>query len=121
MQTEPTIQDAYQLAHKLAIEVHRMTLALPHFEEHEEASRLRRSSKAIPVNAAQVFGRKGDDPMYLRFMIWANASCDETIEHLKLLADTGSFKRKEWAEYFLAEYARLKEMLSRSADACLKQ
>lgn len=39
--------DIFQLAKKLAIEIHRMTLEFPKFELYEEGSQIRKSSKSI--------------------------------------------------------------------------
>lgn len=44
----------YQLSHKLAVELHPVTLKLPKFELYEEGSQIRRSSKAIPANIVKV-------------------------------------------------------------------
>jgi len=37
----------YQLAHQLALKVHKMTLELPKLEMYEEGSQIRRSSKSV--------------------------------------------------------------------------
>lgn len=37
----------YKDAHRLALEVHKISLALPKFELYEEGSQIRRSSKAV--------------------------------------------------------------------------
>jgi four helix bundle protein len=51
--------EIYQLAKKLAIEVHKMTLdELPKFEMHEEGGQIRRSSKSTGSNIVEGFGRK---------------------------------------------------------------
>ena len=42
--------EIYQLAHRLAIEVHRVSLILPKFEAYEEASQLRRAAKSVSAN-----------------------------------------------------------------------
>lgn len=43
--------EIYQLAQKLAVEIHRMSLTdLPKFEMYEEGGQIRRSSKSIVSN-----------------------------------------------------------------------
>jgi four helix bundle protein len=50
--------EIYQLAHRLAVEIHVMTLKLPQFEQYGEGSQIRRSSKAVVANIVEGFGRK---------------------------------------------------------------
>jgi len=45
--------EIYKLSHKLAVEIHGVTLKeLPKFEMYEEGSQIRRSSKSIVTNIA---------------------------------------------------------------------
>ncbi len=81
--------EIYQIAHRLAVEVHSMTLKeLPKFETYEEASQSRRASKSIPANIAEGFGRRRYKAEYIRFLIYSLSSCDEMSAHLRLLKDT---------------------------------
>lgn len=50
--------DIYKRAHKLAIEIHEMSLNLLKFEIYEEGSQIRRSSKSIKSNIVEGFGRR---------------------------------------------------------------
>ena len=51
--------DIYQLAHKLAVEIHQMSLTnLLKFELYEEGSQIRRSSKSVVTNIVERFGRR---------------------------------------------------------------
>ena len=82
--------DIWKLARQAAIAGHRMTLqGLPKFEMHEEASQIRRSGKSIPANIVEGFGRRRYKQEFIRFLVFAHASCDETIEHLEMLFETG--------------------------------
>ena len=109
--------EIYKISHKLAIEIHKMTLGLPSFEMYEEGSQLRRSSKAIASNIVEGFGRKKYQPDYLRFLIIAHSSCNETIEHLEILHETGSLKEKPKFEYFAKEYDVLGRKLNKFIQA----
>jgi len=83
------------LAHKLSVEIHRMTVEdLPKFEQYEEGEQIRKSSKSIPTNIVEGFGRKRYKDDFIRFLTIAHASCSETIEHLEILYDTGSLKKE---------------------------
>jgi four helix bundle protein len=105
--------EVYRLAHNLAVEVHKMTLTeLPKYEQYEEASQLRRSTKSISCNLVEGFGRRRYKAEYLRFLVFSHASCDETIEHLALLRDTLSL-HEDRANYFLGKYDLLGRKLSR--------
>ncbi|MBU4310476.1 four helix bundle protein [bacterium] len=113
--------EAYKLAHKLAVEVHKITLSdLPKFEMYEEGNQVRRSSKSIPSNIVEGFGRKKYQQEYIKHLTYALASCDETKEHLELLFETESFKNKEKFDYFLKEYENLGRKLYRLKEAVEK-
>ncbi len=102
------------MAHKLAVEIHKMTLReLPKFEIYEEGSQIRRSSKGVVSTIVEGFGRKVYQQDYLKFMIYAHSSCDETKEHLGLLFGTDSLKSKEKFDYFLSEYEKLSKMINK--------
>ena len=83
--------DIWQLAREVSIEIHRMTLEiLPKFEMYEEASQIRRSVKSIRSNIVEGYGRRRYKLDFIRFLTYAHASCDETIDHLETLYETGS-------------------------------
>lgn len=112
--------EIYQIAHRLAVELHQMTLELPKYEIYEEGSQIRRSSKAISANIVEGFGRKRYRQDYIRFLVYAHASCNETIEHLELLYETKSLKDKDKFEYFLKEYDKLGRKLNLFIQAVVK-
>ena len=104
--------EVYKLAHRLAVEIHKMTLSeLPKFEEYEEGRQIRRAAKSIPVNIAEGYGRRRYKSDYLRFLICSLASCDETAEHLRLLKDTQSLPENR-SDYFLSNYNDLGRKLN---------
>lgn len=87
--------EIYQLARKLSVECHRISLLLPKFELYEEGSQLRRASKSIVSNIVEGFGRRRYKNEFIKFLVYALASCDETRVHLELLFDTGSLTDKD--------------------------
>jgi four helix bundle protein len=70
-----------------------MTLKqLPAFELYEEGSQIRRSSKSVKSNLVEGYGRRRYKQEFIRFLIYAQASCDETTDHLETLFETESLK-----------------------------
>jgi four helix bundle protein len=83
--------EIWKLARQIAIAVHRITLQnLPKFEMYEEGSQIRRSAKSISANIVEGYGCRRYKQEFIRFLVFAHASCDETIEHLEMLFETGS-------------------------------
>ena len=79
--------EIYRTSHKLAVEIHRFTLELPKYEQYEIGSQLRRSSKSVSANIVEGFGRKRYIADYIRFLIFAMASNNETIEWIEYIRD----------------------------------
>lgn len=78
------------------MEIHKMTLEeLPKFEMYETGSQIRRSVKSVKANIVEGYGRRKYKQEFLRFLTFAIASNDETIDHLETLFETGSLKNKE--------------------------
>jgi four helix bundle protein len=70
-----------------------MTLEkLPGFELYEEGSQIRRSMKSVKSNIVEGYGRRRYVQEYVRFLIFAQSSCDETIDHLENLFETASLQ-----------------------------
>ena len=83
--------EIWQLARELTVVVHEMTLQrLPKFELFEEGSQIRRSMKSVKSNIVEGYGRRRYKQDFIRFLTYAHASCDETIDHLETLFETGS-------------------------------
>ena len=79
--------DIYQTAYRLAIEVHKVSMELPRYELYEQGSQVRRSSKSIKDTIAERYGRKIYKDEFIRFLIFAQASCDEVISQLEMISD----------------------------------
>lgn len=82
--------EIWQLARELSIEIHEMTLKLPKFEQFEEAQQIRRSSKSVRSNLVEGYGRRKYKADFIKFIIYALASNDETVDHLETLYETKS-------------------------------
>ncbi len=87
--------EIWKLARQMAVAVHRMTLQdLPKFEMYEEGSQIRRSAKSICANIVEGYGRRRYRQEFTRFLVFAHSSCDETIDHLEMLFETGSLENE---------------------------
>lgn len=85
--------EVWKLAQEMSVEVHRLSLEkLPKFELYEVGSQIRRSVKSIRSNIVEGYGRRRYKQEYVRFLVFAHSSCDETIDHLETLLETGSLQ-----------------------------
>jgi len=83
--------EVWHLARDLSIDIHKMTLEkLPKFEMYEEGSQIRRSSKSVRSNIVEGYGRRSYKMDYVKHLLYAQASNDETIDHLETLFETKS-------------------------------
>ncbi len=106
--------EIWKLAREMSIEIHRITLNnLPKFEMYEEGSQIRRSSKSIRSNIVEGYGRRRYKQDYIRFLCYAEASCDETIDHLETLFETGSLADKDLYETLHNRLRQLGRMINR--------
>lgn len=78
------------LAREVVNEVHDMTMKLPKFELYEEGSQIRRSSKTTKATIVEGYGRRRYKQDWIKFLIYALSSNDETMDHLENLWDTKS-------------------------------
>ncbi|HET6527621.1 MAG TPA: four helix bundle protein [Balneolaceae bacterium] len=91
--------DIWQMARVLVVDIHKMTLKnLPKFEMYETGSQIRRSSKSIRSNIVEGYGRRMYKNEFIRFIIYALSSTDETIDHLETLFETGSLRDQKLFE-----------------------
>jgi len=105
--------EIYKLSHKLAVEIHKMTLTeLPKLEMYEEGSQIRRSSKSIVSNIVEGYGRRRYKKEFIQFLTYSLASCDETKEHLEMLSDTKSLKDRKHFEYLFGSYEEIGAKIS---------
>ena len=79
--------DIYKMAYELAFKVHKMSLTLPMYELYEQGSQVRRSSKSIKDAIVEGYGRKKYEDDFIRFLVYAQGSCDEAISQLNMISD----------------------------------
>ena len=105
--------EIWQLSRKIVIDIHRMSLyELPKFEMYEEGSQIRRSAKSIKSNIVEGYGRRRYKADYIKFLIYAQASNDETIDHLETLYETVSLKNDKLFKSLHAQLTTLGKKLN---------
>ena len=81
--------EIYQLSRALAMKIHDMSLRLPKYEQYEEGNQIRKSSKGVSSCIAEGYGRRRYKNEFIKFLIYAQASCDETGVHLDFIHESG--------------------------------
>lgn len=79
--------EIYKLAYQLALQVHKMSLNLPKFELYEQGSQIRRSTKSINDTIVEGYGRRKYKADFIKFLVYAQASCDEATSQLEMIRD----------------------------------
>jgi four helix bundle protein len=88
--------DIWKMAREIVVKIHRMTLTnLPKFEMYEEGDQIRRSSKSVKSTIVEGYGRRIYKQEFIKFLHYAIASNDETIDHLETLYETESLKEPD--------------------------
>jgi four helix bundle protein len=82
----------WQEAHKLTLEIYKLTAGFPVIENYGIASQMRRSSSAIPANIAEGFGRATTREL-LRCLQIAQGELEETRYFILLSRDLGYVTR----------------------------
>jgi len=109
--------EVWQIANRVVIEIHRMTIEdLPKFEMYEAGSQIRRSSKSIKSNIVEGYGRRKYQKDYLHFLIIAFSSALETNDHLETLYLTRSLKEDHVYQILKEDLDHLGRKLNRLID-----
>jgi four helix bundle protein len=111
----------YNLAHDLAIRVHKMTMNLPKYEMFEEGSQIRRSSKSVSSNIVEGYALRRYKQEYIHYLVRALGSSLETVEHLEFLFKTESLTDKTLYESLHEEYEKLNSMLYSFIESVITQ
>ena len=105
--------EVYKEGRRLAIEVHKLSLTLPKFELYEEGSQIRRSSKTVAIAIVEGYGRRKYKADFIKFLIYSQSECDETLEHLNFLFETQSLKNNELYNRLYTEYDILSKKINK--------
>ncbi|CAF3875938.1 unnamed protein product [Rotaria magnacalcarata] len=90
-----------------------MSLELPKFELYEQGSQIRRSSKTTKSAIVEGYGRRRYKADWLKFLIIALSSNDETIDHLETLFETNSLTNEATYTTIHAKLLTLGKMLNK--------
>ncbi len=114
--------EIWKLARDLSIDVHQMTLtSLPKFETYEQGAQIRRSCKSVRANIVEGYGRRRYKHDFIRFLCYAESSCDETIDHLETLFETGSLTDADLYERIHGRLKSLAKMINRFLSSVEKK
>ncbi len=80
--------DVWQAAHRLVLDVYRITSTLPSLERFELSSQMRRAAVSVPANIAEGFKRRGR-PDKVHFYNMAQGSLEELRYYFILCRDLG--------------------------------
>jgi four helix bundle protein len=109
--------EIWKCAREQSIAIHNMTLKLPKFEQFEEGQQIRRSAKSTRSTIVEGYGRRMYVRDYIKFIIYALSSNDETIDHLETLYETKSLTDEALYNNLLNNAQRLGKMLNNFLQA----
>ncbi len=87
--------EIWQLSREIVIDIHKMSLMLPKFEMYEEGAQIRRSSKSVKSTIVEGYGRRNYKNDFIRYITYALASNNETLDHLETIYDTKSLNNED--------------------------
>jgi len=105
--------EIYIESKRLAVAVHKMSLTLPKYELFEEGGQVRRSSKAVTSMIVEGYGRRRYKADFIKYLVYAQCECDETIIHLDFLFETESLQKKEVYEKLQKKYDLLSKKINK--------
>ena len=87
----------WQKAHKLVLDIYRITKGFPDSEKYGLTAQLRRSVASVPTNIVEGYKRKSDKD-FAHFLNMADSSLEETKYHLLLAHDLGYLSKDEYEQ-----------------------
>ena len=102
----------YRKAYAVSLEVHRITLEFPRYEQYDLAQQMRRASKSICANLAEGFGKQSiSKAEFRRFVAMAIGSADEMRVWSQYGQDLG-YLPERLARVWRGEYRDIARMLT---------
>ncbi len=90
-----------------------MSMTLPKFEMYEEGSQIRRSAKAVASLIVEGYGRRRYKQDFIKYLIYSQSECDETILHLDFLFESESLKDEILYNELKTEYDNLSKRINK--------
>ncbi len=106
--------EVFKEAKRLGIEIHKMSMILPRFEMYKEGSQIRRSAKAVASLIVEGYGRGRYKQDFIKYLVYSQSECDETILHLDFLFETESLKNEMLYNELKTEYDTLSKRINNS-------
>ena len=97
----------YRKAHELAVQVHKLRLALPSFERFEEGSQLRRSAESVSAQIVEGHALRSYKAEYVHYLWRAYASAEEVTEHVRFILETHGTGGNPQVDELLEAYGQL--------------
>ena len=104
--------EIWKLSREIVNDIHKMSLQLPKFEMFEEGQQIRRSAKSVKSTIVEGYGRRRYKNDFVKFLVYAHASNDETIDHLETIFETGSLNDAETFYTLIEKLNKLGRMLN---------
>ena len=104
--------EVYQRSYKLALDIHRMSFALPKEMRYELSSQIRRVAVSIPLNIAEGYGRKDSAKEFRHFLRNSLGSTNEVRVLLDMIKDL-NYLEEDIYQSFLKEYTILGKQLNK--------
>lgn len=79
--------DVYELAHKLSMEIFKITIEFPKEEKYSLTDQIRRSSRSVAVNITEGWGKRKYENSFKKHLIDSSGSLGETKSWLLISFD----------------------------------
>ena len=102
--------EVYEISFELAMEIFRLTRKFPKEEKYSLSDQIVRSSRSVPVNIREGFAKRNYEKIFIRQLITAIGSSEETRCWLKFSSECGYITKKEF-KYYDKKYDRINAMI----------
>jgi four helix bundle protein len=104
--------EVYKKAYSASINIHKMSLTFPKYEQYALADQIRRTSKSICANVAEGFAKQRSSKIeFKRFLLIAIGSASETLVWIDYCKDMAYIDEKTY-ENWREEYEGINRMLN---------
>jgi len=103
--------NVYQLSYKLAMEIFELSKKFPKEEIYSLTNQIRRSSRSVPVNIGEGWAKRKYENVFIRHLVDANGSCEETKIWLDFAKDC-KYISKEEHDNLMSRYNEVGAMLN---------